>query len=201
VTNVGSWCDIWLRDVSHVFIFGVHVVDVTRWVAAAILGKVAYLSTVKTGSFGVWSLVIGLSLDVCGVVVFRLGSVRVGIIALVLASVIWGPGPRQVHWYLDIVICGTQCIGRVILWPLLLLLLLLGPLLVLLGSSSPGSWSKLILVLPECVIESSWVGDSSPGSDEFDHLSSFDDIDRSGLVFVVSLWDWEFDDLIQYAWG
>jgi hypothetical protein len=68
--------------------------------------------------------------------------------------------------------------------------------LVLLGSSSPGAWSELILVLPECVVESSWVGDSSPGSDEFDHLSSFGYVDRSGLVLIVSLWNWEFDDLI-----
>jgi hypothetical protein len=165
----------------------------------AILGEVTYLSTVKTGSFGAWLLVIGLSLDACGVVVFRLGSVHVGVVALILASVIWGSGPKQVHWYLDIVICGSRCIGRVILWPLLLLLL--GSLLVLLGSSSPGSWSELVLVLPECVIEPSRVGYSPSGSDEFNHLSSFGNIDCSGLVLVVSLWDWEFDNLIQYAWG
>ena len=54
----------------------------------------AYLSTVKTGSSGAWSLVIGLSLDVCGIVVFQLGSVRVGVVALVLTSVIWGSGSR-----------------------------------------------------------------------------------------------------------
>jgi hypothetical protein len=200
VINIGSWCDIWLGNVSHLFVFSVHVVDVTRWVAAAILGEVAYLSTVKTGSFGAWSLIIGLSLDVCGVVVFRLGSVCVGVVASVLASVIWCSGPGQVHRYLDIVICRSRCVGRVILWPLLLLLLLLGPLLVLLGSSSPGLWPELILVLSERVVEPSWVGDSLSGSDEFDHLSSFGDIDCSGLVFVVSLWNWEFDDLVQYAW-
>jgi len=68
--------------------------------------------------------------------------------------------------------------------------------LVLLGSSSPGPRSKLILVLPECVVESSWVGDSSSSSDEFDHLLSLGDIDCSGLVFIVSLWNWEFDDLV-----
>jgi hypothetical protein len=158
---------------------------------------VAYFSTIKARSFRAWLLVVGLSLDVCGVVVFRLGSVHVGIVALVLALVIWGSGPRQIHWYLDIVICGSWCVGRVILWPLLLLLLLLSPLLVQLGSSSPGSWPELILVLPECVVEPSWVRDSSPGSDEFDHLSSFGDIDHPGLIFVVSLWNWEFDNFIQ----
>jgi hypothetical protein len=83
----------------------------------------------------------------------------------------------------------------------LLLLLLLRPLLVLLGSPSPGSWSELILVLSECVVEPPWIGDLSPGPDEFDHLSSFGDVDRPGFVLIVSLWDWEFDDFVQYAWG
>jgi hypothetical protein len=160
---------------------------------------VAYLSTVKTGSFRAWSLAIGLSLDACGVAVFWLGHVCVCVVALVLASVIQGSGPRQVHRYLDIVVCGSRCIGRVILWPLLSLLLLLGPLLVLLGSSPPGSWPKLVLVLPERVVEPSWVGDSSPGSDEFDHLPSFGYVDHPGLVFIVILRDWEFDNFVQYA--
>jgi hypothetical protein len=57
-------------------------------------------------------------------------------------------------------------------------------------------WSKLILVLSERVVEPSWVGDSSSGPDEFDHLSSFGDVDHSGFVLVVSLWNWEFDDLV-----
>jgi hypothetical protein len=200
VTNIGSWCDIQLRNVSHVFVFSIHVVDVTRWVAAAILGEVAYLPTVKTRSSRVWVLVVRLSLDVRGIVVFWLGRVCVGIVALVLASVIWGSGPRQVHGYLDVVVCGTWCIGGVVLRPLLLLLLL-GPLLVLLGSSSPGSWSELILILAERVVEPPWVGDSLPSSDEFDHLSSFGYIDRPGLVFIVSLRNWEFDNFVQYAWG
>jgi len=74
-------------------------------------------------------------------------------------------------------------------------------LLVLLGLSSPGSWSKLILVLSKCVVESSWIGDSSSCPDEFDHLLSFGYVDCPGLVYVIILWNWEFDDLIQYAWG
>jgi hypothetical protein len=138
---------------------------------------------------------IGLSLDVHGIVIFWLGRVCVGIVALVLALVVWGSGPRQVHWYLDVVIRGSRCVGRVILWPLLLLLLL-GSLLVLLGLSSPGSWSELILVLSECVVESSWIGNSLSGSDELNHLSSFGYVDRSGPVFIVILWDWEFDDFV-----
>ena len=73
--------------------------------------------------------------------------------------------------------------------------------MVLLRMSSPGLWSELILILSECIVEPPWVGDSSPGSDEFDHLLSFGDVDRSSLVLVVSLRDWELDDLVQYAWG
>jgi hypothetical protein len=72
--------------------------------------------------------------------------------------------------------------------------LLLWPLLVLLGTSSPCSRSELILVLSKCVIEPSWVGDSSPSPDEFNHLSSFDDIDHFHLVFIVILGKWVSDD-------
>jgi hypothetical protein len=156
---------------------------------------VAHFSTIEAGSFGAWSLIVGLSLDVCGVVVFWLGHICVGVVALVLASIVWGSGPRQVHWYLDIVICGSWHVGGIVLWPLLLLLLLRS-LLILLGPSSPGAWSELILVLPECVVKPPWIGDSLSGSDEFDHLLSFGYVDHSGLVLVVSLWDGEFDDLV-----
>jgi hypothetical protein len=134
----------------------------------------------------VWLLIVGLSLDVRGVVIFWLGSVRVGIVTLVLLLVVWGSGPRQVHWYLDVVVHRSWHVGGVVLWPLLLLLLW-GSLLVLLGSSSPGTWSELILVLPKHIVKPSWIGDSSSSSDEFDHLSSFGYVDRPGLVFVVIL--------------
>jgi hypothetical protein len=156
---------------------------------------VAYLAAIETGSFGSRSLIARLSLDVCGVVILRLGRVCVGIVALVLASVIWGSGSGQVHWYLDVVVHGSRHVGGVVLWSLLLLLLLWS-LLILLGSSPPSAWSELILVLSERVVESSWIGDSSPGSDEFNHLSSFGYVDCSGLVFVVGLWNWEFDDFV-----
>jgi hypothetical protein len=161
----------------------------------AVLGEVPYLSTVEAGSLGAWSLIIGLSLDVCGIVVFWLSHVRVSVVALVLASVVWGPSPRQVHWYLDVVVRRSWRVGRVVLRSLLLLLLL-RPLLVLLGTSSPGSWPELILVLSECVVEPSWIWDSSSSSDEFNHLPSFSYVDCSGLVLIVSLRDWEFDDFI-----
>jgi hypothetical protein len=93
MSNIGLGLDVWLGNVSHVFVFGIHVIDVTRWVALAVFGEVAYLSTVEAGSLGTWSLVVGLPLDVCGIVVFWLGCVHVGIVALILASVIRGPGP------------------------------------------------------------------------------------------------------------
>ena len=132
--------------------------------------------------------------DICNIVIFWLGHVCVDVVALVLVSVVWGPGPRQVHRYLDVVICGSWRVGGVVLRSLLLLLLLL-------GSSRLGLWSELILVLSECVVEPPWVGNASPGSDELDHLLPFCYVDRSGFIIVVSLWDWEFDDFIQYAWG
>jgi hypothetical protein len=58
---------------------------------------VAYFSTIEAGSLGAQSLIVVLPLDVRGVVVFRLGRVCVGVVALVLVLVVWGPGPRQVH--------------------------------------------------------------------------------------------------------
>jgi hypothetical protein len=199
VPDVGSWYDIRLRDILHVFIFGIHVIDVARWVAATVLGEVTHFSAVEAWSFRAWSLIVGLSLNVHGVVVFRLDRVHVDVVTLVLVSVVCSPGPRQVHWYLDIVICGLWCIGGIIL-RLLLLLLLLRPLLVLLGASSPGLQPELILVLPECVVESSWIGDSLSGSDEFDHLSSLGDVDHPGLIFIVVLWERNSDNFFQYAW-
>jgi len=196
MSNIGLGLDVRLGNVSHVFIFGVHVVDVTQQVAAAVLGEVAYFSTVEARSFRARSLITGLPLNIHGVVVFWLGCVRVGVVALVLTSVVWSSGSRQVHQYLDVVVCGSRCIGGIVLWSLLLLLLP-RPLLVLLGMSSPGAWSELILVLSECVVESPWIGNSSPSSDEFNHLSSFGYVDCPGLVFIVSLWDWEFDNFVQ----
>jgi hypothetical protein len=84
--------------------------------------------------------------------------------------------------------------GGIVIWSLLLLLLLLRPLLVLLGASSPGSWPELILILSEHVVESSRIGDSSSGSDEFDHLSTFSDVDGFRFVFAVVLREWIPDD-------
>jgi hypothetical protein len=121
------------------------------------------------------------------------GGIGVGVVTLILTSIIWCPSSRQVHWYLYIVVGQTGCIGGIVSRPLLLLLLL-WPLLVLLRTSSPGSWPKLILILSECVVESSWVGDSLPSPDKFDHLSAFRDVDRFCFVFVVVLREWVSDN-------
>jgi hypothetical protein len=99
-----------------------------------------------------------------------------------------------VHGYLDVIVCQLRGRGGIVILSLLLLLLL-RPLSFLLGVSSPGSWPDLILVLPKCVVEPSWVGDPLPGSVEFDHLSSFHDVDSLDLVFVVILREWVPDDL------
>jgi hypothetical protein len=144
-----------------------------------------------------WALaLVGLFLGVhCIAVRFlHIDCIGVSVVASILASIIRGPSVQQVHWYLDVVVCGVWCIGGIVLWPLLLWLWLLWSLLVLLGASSPSSRSELILVLPKCVVEPSQIGDSSSGSDEFDHLSSFGDVDRPGLVFIVVLWDGNSDN-------
>jgi hypothetical protein len=101
---------------------------------------------------------------------------------------------------LDIVVCWARSRGRVVAWSLLLLLLL-QPLLVLLGTSSPGSWSELILVLSECVVEPVWVRDASPGPDEFNHLSTFSDVDGFHFVFAVVLREGVSDGFFQDAQG
>jgi hypothetical protein len=191
------WCDVWLGNVLHVVIFCVHVVYVAQWVAVTVLGEVAHLSTIEAGSLGALVLV-GLLLGVCCVAIclLHIDRVGVGVVSSVLASVVWGSSARQIHRDLNIVVYGLQCIGRIVLWPLLLLLLLLWPLLVLLGASSPGLWPELVLVLSKCVVKSSWIGDSSPGSDEFDHLSPFYNVDCLRLVLVVVLREWNSDDLV-----
>jgi hypothetical protein len=199
--NVGSWCDVWLWDLLHAIIYQVHVAYVAQGVAATVFGEVSHLSTIETRSFRLLLLIILLSQSVCHVVVFGLheGGIGVGVVALVLSLIVWCSGSRQVHWHLNIVVCWARGGGRIIGWSLLLLLL--WPLLVLLGSSSPCSRSELILILSKRVVESSWIGDSLSGPDGFNHLSSFGGVDRFRFVFIVILGEWIPDDLFQYAWG
>jgi hypothetical protein len=87
--------------------------------------------------------------------------------------------------------------GRRVVKRLLLLLLLLWPLLlILLGASSPGLRSKLVLVLPEGVVEGPWIRKSSSGSDEFNHLSPFRKVDSLFLVLIVGRREWASNDFI-----
>ena len=53
-----------------------------------------YLSAVEAWSFGAWLLIVGLTLDVCSIVIFWLGRICIGVVALILASVVRGSGPR-----------------------------------------------------------------------------------------------------------
>jgi hypothetical protein len=57
--------------------------------------------------------------------------------------------------------------------------LLLGSLLTLLGSPSPGAWSELILVLPERVVESLGLG--------IPHLALMSSIICCPLVILTAL--------------
>ena len=139
-------------------------------------------ATVEAGSFGSSADVVLLYWDVCHSTVVVLSGVGVGVI-LVLSSVVGGSSAREVHWHLDVIVRRARSVGGVVLGSLLLLLL--RSLLVLLWTpSSPRTWSELVLI----IIESSRVGQSSSGSNEFNHLSAFRDIDGSSFVFVVVLW-------------
>jgi hypothetical protein len=154
---------------------------------------VSWLAAVEAGSFGSSADVILLYWDVCHSVVVGLSGVGVGVV-LVLSSIVRGSGTGEVHWYLDVVVCQSGGVRGVVLWPWLLLR---WSLLILLRTSSPRAWSELSLV----VIESSWVRQSSSGPDEFDHLSTFCDVDGPSLVLVVVLREQYFDDLVEDAWG
>jgi hypothetical protein len=150
-------------------------------------------SAIETWSFGASGSVVLLYWGICYPVVLGLRGVRVRIVALILLMVVRCSSAGEVHRYWNVVIRWTGSVGRVVHGSLLL-----GSLLVL-GASSPGARSELSLVLT--VIESSWVQQSSLGSDEFDHLSPLRDVDGSGLVFVVVLGKWYLDDFIKDARG
>jgi hypothetical protein len=155
---------------------------------------VSWLAAVEAGSPGSFADVVLLYRDVCRSVVVGLGSVGVGV-ALVLPSIVGGSGAGEVHWYLDVVVCRTRGVRGVVLWPLLLLR---GPLLVLLWSPSPRTWSELSLVI---TIEPPWVWQPPLSPNEFDHLSALRDVDGSSFVLVVVLWEWYFDNFVEDAWG
>jgi hypothetical protein len=185
--------------VSHVFVNGVYVVDVGHLPASAVLGEVSCFSAVKARAFGALGSVVLLYRYFRHIVVFGLGEIGVCVVVLVLASVIGGPGVGQIHGYLHIVIGWARGVGGVVNGSLLLLL----RSWLILRVSSPYMRPELVLalILPLIVVISSWVWQSSSGSDEFDHLSSFCDIDGSGFVFIVVLGKWNLNDFVENARG
>jgi hypothetical protein len=94
---------------------------------------------------------------------------------------------------LDIVVRRSWGVSGVVGWPLLLLLLLLWSHLLVV---TPAMRLELISVLAECVIERARVWQSSPGSDEFDHLPSFCDVDGFLFVLIVGHREWASDNFV-----
>jgi hypothetical protein len=184
---------------SHVFVNGVHVIDVSCLSASTVLGEMSYFSAVKARAFGSFGSIVLLYQYFHHIAVLGLGEIGVCVVVLVLASVIGGPGAGQIHGYLHIVIGWARGIGRIVDGSLLLLLWSW----LVLRASSPCTWSELVLalILPLIVVIPSWVWQSSSGSDEFNHLSSLCDIDGSGFVFVVVLGEWNLDDFVENARG
>jgi hypothetical protein len=94
VCNVALGCNAWLRDIPHVFLYGVYVAYVAGGVATAVLCEVTRFPTIKAGSFGSGVAVVLLWFGGCciviGVTVLLLcvRSVSVGIVASVLPAVI-----------------------------------------------------------------------------------------------------------------
>jgi hypothetical protein len=88
--DIGAGCDVWLWDVLHVVIDSVHIIDVGRWVAAAVFGEVTNFPAVEARSLRAASLVILLNWGVRHIVIFCLSDVGVGVV-LVLASIVWHP--------------------------------------------------------------------------------------------------------------
>jgi hypothetical protein len=60
---------------SHVFVNGVHVVDVGRLPASAVFGKVSRFSAVEARAFGALGSVFLLRWYFCHIAVFWLGEV------------------------------------------------------------------------------------------------------------------------------
>jgi hypothetical protein len=176
VSHVGSRSDGWLWDVLHVVFYCIHVVYVAQWVATAVPREVARFSAVEAWPLGAgltWGFLLWLG-DCC---------IGVHITAGVLSVLIQCSSVRYIHRDLYIVIGWAWCVGGVVRWSLLLLLLWMS-LLVLL-TVSPGPWLELVLILTEGIVIWLRVWESSSGPDEFDHLSAFSDVDSFRFVFSV----------------
>ena len=86
----------------HVFFRGVDVAYVAGRVVVAILCKVTQFSTIETGSLGLGAMVVLLWLGGCCIVVsvvvlLRVCSIGVGIVASVLLTVVGCSGARYIH--------------------------------------------------------------------------------------------------------
>jgi hypothetical protein len=77
---------------SHVFVNGVHVVDVGRLSASTVFGEVSRFSAVKTWAFGALGSIVLLYWYFCYIAVFGLDKIGVCVAILELAPVIGGPG-------------------------------------------------------------------------------------------------------------
>jgi hypothetical protein len=121
LVHVVAWGDVWLWDMLHVFINGIHVVDAGRQSAAAVFSEVSCLSAVKAWSFWASGSIILLYWGVSYPVVF--GLCRVGVCVILVHPVIVGRlGARKIHWHWYVVIGWPRGVGRVVSGSLLLLL-------------------------------------------------------------------------------
>jgi hypothetical protein len=152
VCNVGSRHNAWLQDVLHIVVHGIHIVYVARGIASAVLCKMATLAAIEAWSLRSGVAIFLLHLSTCHVIPWLGGcGIGVSVVALILSSVVWCPGVRQIHQDLHIIVGWAWCISRIIYRSLLLLLGSL--LLILLWASFTSSWSELILILPKCIVE------------------------------------------------
>ena len=93
-----------------------------------------------------------------------------------------------------IVVARARCVGRVIR------LLPWGLWILLIVSLIPVTWLKGVPLLVERVLWSV-VGDASPSSYGFNHLSCFGVLYSLGFILVVVFGEWEGDDRVQDTWG
>ena len=101
---VVSWGDAWLRDMLHVLIDCIHVIDAGGWAATAVFCEVSYLSAVKAGSLGASGFIVLLYRGIRHLGVLHLGGVGIGVVVLVLPPIVGCPGTREIHRYLHVVV-------------------------------------------------------------------------------------------------
>jgi hypothetical protein len=149
---ISSQCEVRLGNLLHVFVDGIHIVDVGRLLALAVFGEMPHLSAVEAWTFRAFGLVVLLYWYLRHIAVLRLGEVGVRVVVLVLSSVIGGPGAGQIHRHLYVIVSRARGVGGIIGGSLLLLL----RLWLTLGTSFPRAWSKLVLPLIDVVPSRVW---------------------------------------------